>query len=101
MPVARDWTAISYYFDHDYESCIAAARRVVSAYPGFTMTSYRFMAAALGQLGRIEEARAALEKAIAMSPRMLDVVVRNRLPFFRPEDHEHMVEGLRKAGWQG
>jgi len=27
--------------------------------------------------------------------------VRNRVPWFRPEDHAHLVEGLRKAGWEG
>jgi adenylate cyclase len=27
--------------------------------------------------------------------------VRKRVPWFRPEDHAHLLEGLRKAGWQG
>jgi adenylate cyclase len=27
--------------------------------------------------------------------------VHNRVPWFRPEDHAHLVEGLRKAGWEG
>jgi adenylate cyclase len=27
--------------------------------------------------------------------------VRNRVPWTRPEDHEHMLDGLRKAGWEG
>jgi adenylate cyclase len=27
--------------------------------------------------------------------------VRKRVPWFRPEDHAHLVEGLRKAGWEG
>jgi adenylate cyclase len=57
------------------------------------------LAAALGQLGRTE-ARAALETVIASSPREFDGYVRHRAPWFRPEDHAHMVEGLRKAGWQ-
>jgi adenylate cyclase len=26
--------------------------------------------------------------------------VHNRVPWFRPEDHAHLVEGLRKAGWE-
>jgi adenylate cyclase len=56
------------------------------------------MAAALGQLGRIEEARVALA---AVSPREFDVYVLTRAPWMRPEDHEHMLDGLRKAGWQG
>jgi adenylate cyclase len=27
--------------------------------------------------------------------------VRGRVPWMRPEDYDHMLEGLRKAGWQG
>jgi adenylate cyclase len=27
--------------------------------------------------------------------------VRKRAPWFRPEDHAHLVEGLRNAGWNG
>ena len=92
--------AISYYFDCDYERCVEAARRQLSAHPGYTLT-YRWLAAALGQLGRTAEARAALEKSIAVSPREFDVYVRDRVPWMRPEDHEHMLDGLRKAGWQG
>jgi len=92
--------AISYYLDRDFERCVGAARRQLSAHSGYTLT-YRWLAAALGQLGRTEEARAALEKSIAISPREFDVYVRNRVPWHRPEDHEHMLEGLRKAGWQG
>jgi hypothetical protein len=29
-----------------------------------------------------------------------DMYVRARPPWFRPEDHAHMLEGLRKAGWR-
>ena len=27
--------------------------------------------------------------------------VRKGVPWMRPEDHAHMLEGLRKAGWEG
>jgi adenylate cyclase len=27
--------------------------------------------------------------------------VRERPPWMRPKDHAHMIEGLRKAGWEG
>ena len=92
--------AISYYFERDYERCVDVARRQLSAYPGYTLT-HRWLAAALGQLGRVGEARAALEKSIAASPREFDLYVRNRVPWLRPEEYEHMLDGLRKAGWDG
>jgi hypothetical protein len=59
------------------------------------------LAAALGKLGRAGEGRAMLDKAIALSPRDLDVYACKRVPWLRPEDYEHMLDGLRKVGWQG
>ena len=59
---------------------------------------YRWLAAALGQSDRIEEAKEALEKAIAIAPGSFEMYVRRRVPWMRPEDHAHMLEGLRKAG---
>jgi adenylate cyclase len=89
--------AIGLYFCRDYEAAIEAAKLTIRAYPEFPNT-YRWLAAALGQTGRIEEAKEALEKAIALAPAAFDMYVRRRVPWHRPEDHAHMLEGLRKAG---
>ena len=70
---------------------------MIHFYPDYPLP-YRWLAAALGQLGQTAEARQALEKAIAVAPALFDVYVRNRVPWHRPEDHIHMIEGLRKAG---
>jgi adenylate cyclase len=90
--------AQAHYFAHEYEAAVEAATRAVRTFPDYP-TAYRWLAPALGQLGRTEEAKAALAKAIA--PLAFDLHVRNRVPWMRPEDHAHMLEGLRKAGWQG
>jgi adenylate cyclase len=90
--------AVGHYFCREYEAAVEAAKRVIRSYPDFPNT-YRWLAAALGQAGQIEEARAALEKAIAVAPASFDMYVRGRVPWMRLEDHAHMVEGLRKAGW--
>ena len=66
------WIAISHYFDRDYDQCVEAARRQLSAYPNYPLT-YRWLAAALGQLGRAEEARVTLDKALALNGRAIDV----------------------------
>jgi adenylate cyclase len=79
---------------------IAAAKQAIREHPEYPNT-YRWLAAALGQVGRIEEAKEALEKAIAVAPAGFDMYVRGRVPWQRPEDHAHMLEGLRKAGWEG
>jgi len=89
-----------HYLCRDYEASVEVAKRLIWAYPELSNT-YRWLAAALGQLGRLEEAKEALEKAIVIAPSQFDTRVRHRVPWQRPEDYAHMVEGLRKAGWEG
>ena len=90
----------SAYLSREYDSAIEAAKRTIRSHPDFPYT-YRWLAAALGQTGQLQEAKQALEKAIAMAPASFDMFVRRRVPWHGPEDHAHMVEGLRKAGWEG
>jgi adenylate cyclase len=92
--------ACGLYFSREYEAVIEAAKRLIRSYPDFPMI-YRWPAAALGQLGRTAEAKEALEKAISLAPAAFDMYVRKRVPWFRPEDHAHLLEGLRRAGWEG
>ena len=56
-----------YYKERDYENAVAAARRLVGDRPDHPW-AYRWLAAALGQLGRSDEARVALDKAVAIAP---------------------------------
>jgi adenylate cyclase len=88
------------YLCGDYEAAIAAAKRAIRELPEFPST-YRWLAAALGQVGRVEEAKEALEQAIAIAPAAFEMYVRQRVPWHRPQDYERMLDGLRKAGWQG
>jgi hypothetical protein len=60
-----------------------------------------WLAAALGQLGRVEAAQQAMQMAAGLSPQSFEFYVRNRPAWHRPENYEHMLEGLRKAGWWG
>ena len=92
--------ACGLYFAREYENVIDAAKRLIRSYPDFPMI-YRWPAAALGQLGRIAEAKEWLDKAISAAPAAFNMYVRSRVPWFRPEDHAHLLEGLRKAGWEG
>jgi adenylate cyclase len=91
--------ALGLYFSRQYAAAVEAAKRGIRSYPDFPNT-YRWLAAALGQLCRVEEAKEALAKAVAIEPRSFDMYVRDRVPWMRPEDHAHMLEGLRKAGWK-
>jgi adenylate cyclase len=91
------WITMSYYYEGDYARAVTMANTVIERYPNFT-NIYRWLAAALGQLGRYDEARAALEHAITSNS--FEYHVRSRPAWFLPEDHEHMLCGLRKAGWR-
>jgi adenylate cyclase len=88
------------YFCREYAAAVDAAQQAIRSFPNY-LSLYRWLAAALGQLGRNEEAEEALEQVIAVTPESFDMVVRKRWPWMRPEDHAHYVEGLRKAGWRG
>jgi adenylate cyclase len=89
--------ALGLYFSRDYAAAAEVAKGAIRSYPDIPHPC-RWLAAALGQLGRIEEAKEALQKAIAIAPASFDMYVRNRVPWMRPEDYAHMLDGLRKAG---
>jgi len=92
--------ALGLYFSGEYEAAVEEANRAVRSNSNVPYP-YRWLTAALGQLGRTAEAKEALEKAIEIAPASFDMYVRQRVPWHRPEDYAHMIEGLRKAGWKG
>ena len=91
--------AVGFYHLRAYEDAVRAAKDTVRLFPEYAL-AYRWLAAGLGQLNQIEEAEETLKKAMAIAPASFDMYVRHRVPWMRPEDHAHMVEGLRKAGWK-
>jgi len=91
--------AAGHYFVRAYEVAAENAQQAIRAFPEHPQP-YRWLAAALGQLGRIEEAKKALDKAIATAPGSFDMYLRQLAQLFRPEDYAHMLEGLSKAGWK-
>jgi adenylate cyclase len=103
-----NWIACALYLSTGYAGSLStgyagsvdAAKRAIQSYPGY-MLPHRWLVAALGQLGCFDEAKVALDKAIAVAPGSFDRYVRNRAPWMRPEDYDHMLDGLRKAGWEG
>ena len=87
------------YFEGDYLAAEALARRAIREYAR-NPRPYLLLAAALGQLGRAEEARTALQAAIAVSPSIFKFLTDCRPPYYRPADHDHLIDGVRKAGWE-
>ena len=97
LPSRLNLVALGYYFAGKYEAAAEAAQRAIHASPNYPLP-HRWLAAALGQLGRTLEAKQALDNAIAIAPQVFDRYVRHRVRWHRQEDYAHMVEGLRKAG---
>jgi tetratricopeptide (TPR) repeat protein len=97
--------AISYYYEGEYAEAAEAAKRALARYPTAhypgNVLPWRWLAAWLGQLGRTNEACEALHMATTIDPEAFDRFVHNRVPWHRPEDYEHMLDGLREAVWQG
>lgn len=93
--------AASYYLEGDYRATVDTVERCMVQYPEFGGRVRRYLVAALGQLGRREEAATALSEMLAITPEVPEMFIRNRPSYLRPEDHEPLLDGLRKAGWQG
>ena len=88
------------YFCRDYAGALEMANLSLGSWKGYR-PMYFFLAAALGQLGRTADARAALDQAVALGVCPFGLSADGeRLPWIRPEDGAHLLEGLRKAGWK-
>jgi adenylate cyclase len=98
-PHARSHIVMSYYLECDYERTVTEAARLIVDRPDHPY-AYRWLAAALGQLGRGNEARGVLNKAIETAPGSFRLYVEQRVPWMGQAVYDHMLEGLRKAGWQ-
>ena len=80
-----------------YEEAVEWARRAVRQ-PNVAYLPYSHLASALGQLGRAEDARAALDDAVRLKPDFSLALVERTTRYRHPADREHYLEGLRKAG---
>ncbi len=83
------------YRKGEYQAALDAALRI--NLPGyFHGPSAR--AAAFGQLGRMEDAQKTLRELLALRPDFASQARYEYAKWFQPEQVEHLVDGLRKAG---
>lgn len=87
----------SYYWESNYGGAVDAAQRCLTDYPSYAPFR-RFLVAALGQLGRKQEAAAALQDFVTVAPAVFGATVRDRPIFLRQEQQQHLLDGLQKAG---
>jgi adenylate cyclase len=87
------------YLERDYIAAEVMSRRAMHAFPE-SPRPWLWLTATLGQLGRDDEARAALDTLIVGFPDYFKFITGSRPAYLRPEDHEHLLDGLRKADWR-
>jgi TolB-like protein/Flp pilus assembly protein TadD len=85
------------YLIGDDEAAVRFALKAL-AQPSFQWSRYAILIAALGQLGRLEEARRYLAEVNRMRPNFSVAFVRTMHPFSRDMGIDRYYEGLRKAG---
>ena len=80
-----------------YEEAVTWANKVIADRPE-TPAGHRLLAASLAQLGRIAEARKALEDLLKITPGLTATLLRNITHFKRPVDFDRYIDAMRKAG---
>ncbi|MEE9586698.1 MAG: adenylate/guanylate cyclase domain-containing protein [Hyphomicrobiaceae bacterium] len=91
---------LSHFLLRKFEDSILFAGKALRADPGNVRAHHRLVAS-LGHLGRIEEASAALRELLRWQPDFSKGYIDAAYPFKNPEHHDLILEGLRKAGWEG
>ncbi len=81
----------------DYEGAVAWARRSVRLHPDH-LPAHHVLAASAAQLGRQEEAEAAIRDLLEMDPALTIARLKEIYPVARYRNLEGFIEGLKKAG---
>jgi adenylate cyclase len=89
-----------HYFMKEYDVATAMAKEALRHYPEHPL-SLRCLAASLAQRGHLDEAEEILKRTVSLYPKFFDMFVRKRAPWVPLTSYEHLLEGLRKAGWAG
>jgi adenylate cyclase len=94
----RHWISRAYYWSRNYEAAVPTARSVWRSHPQVS-SPVRTLIAALGQLGRFEEAQEAIAEAVERFGREpFQALLLQKPGEDRDEGYEHLLDGLRKAG---
>jgi TolB-like protein/Tfp pilus assembly protein PilF len=89
--------ALAEYHQGRYAEAAKIARTGIDLRPFHTL--YRTLAACCGQLGRADEARAAMAEMRRLMPKDAERRWDAANPYADPAHRAHFIDGLRKAGW--
>ena len=90
--------AVARYLAGNYEGALLAARELLTEFPLYP-AGHRWLAAILGQLGRIEEGRAAMAESLRLSNPAATKRLGQKPTYLSSADFKHMTDGLAKVGW--
>jgi adenylate cyclase len=82
----------AHFFSRRFNEAVPKLLLAIQDDPSFPI-AYSILAACYAHMGRLDEARAIVEKLRAITPQ----VMQSHLPFRRPEDRELLLSGLRLA----
>jgi len=85
----------AYYMAGDYEASLDSLRRCM---PLAWWGDYVYLTACLGQLGRLDEARASWQQLLQFKPGFTAAKYLRVSGMRKPEDIERLRDGLRKGG---
>ena len=88
------------YFARRFAEAEAKAGQIMKRWPTNSFGP-RLLAMVHAETGRLPEARAALDAAIALGPARFDDYSHTRMPWYRLCDHDRVLAALRRAGWCG
>ena len=88
---------MAHFFDGRLDQAIEWLGNSTKAQPQFP-TSFAYLAASFAHAGRLDEARAALQRRLAFEPSLTASVYRKRARTLRPHHHQYYFDGLMKAG---
>jgi DNA-binding SARP family transcriptional activator len=96
FPLWEYFYAIAYFFKRDYEQTVVIGRRAAKANPDF-VNGYKPLIAALGHLGRAEEAASYIARLLRLEPAFTVAGFGRVYPFLKQDDREHYLRGLLLA----
>jgi adenylate cyclase len=101
LPSALVMLSLGHCMAGRHEKAVEVGRLAVQTGPAFP-PAWRNLAIALAQLGRMDEAREALDKFLAMVPSFTtEEAARLSMPFRNEAMFQRWLECLRQAGWKG
>jgi adenylate cyclase len=97
-PSALGVLGLARYLLKEYSQALLPLRDCISRAPG-VREGHVWLAANLALLGRLDEARAEAAEVLRIDRKFtIDGTSRRLFLYKRPEDAEHIFDGLRKAG---